>query len=189
MFTFFSSWTSSFKAYTASTRLLKQKIQKILMILHVSISIFSFSFPKSLGNTFIYKGYTWLPTQGYVVLYNVNIVYLNVITVVSLQRVNESLFSKAMIRLLFFNNRLPVALHLLHNDLLFLWQKDRRDALFPHRCAHMHKIMGRLDSWLYQQLNHLSSMFLTQARTCAGLVQAGSRAVRLDHPQYLGVFL
>lgn len=36
--------------------------------------------------------------------------------------------------LLFLNNCLAVALHLLHNDLLFLWQKHLRDALFPHRC-------------------------------------------------------
>lgn len=31
------------------------------------------------------------------------------------------------------------------------------------------------------------SMFLSQAHTCGGLVQTGSSAVRLNHPQYLSI--
>lgn len=54
------------------------------------------------------------------------------------QQGNKSLFSKVITCILFLNNRLPVALHLLHNDLLLLWQKHLRDAIFPYCCMHIH---------------------------------------------------
>lgn len=104
--------------------------------------------PPDIINTFFFHSsfsiiicqhrvFYWLLTQGYMELHR--------ITITLLKQMQEWISHS-----LFFNNCLSIALHLLHDDLLFLWQKHLGDAFFPHCCTHMHKWMGRLDSWLHQ---------------------------------------
>lgn len=88
--------------------------------------------------------------------------------------------------LLFFNNGLSIALHLLHNDLFFFWQQDLRDAIFPYRCTHIQRRFGFTSPSAGEGLSEESRK---AKHTCGVLVQAGTRAVGLDHPQYLGIFL
>lgn len=88
--------------------------------------------------------------------------------------------------LLFFNNGLSIALHLLHNDLFFFWQQDLRDAIFPHRCTQIQRRFGVTSPSAGEGLSEESRK---AKHTCGVLVQAGTRAVSLDHPQYLGIFL
>lgn len=88
--------------------------------------------------------------------------------------------------LLFFNNSLSIALHLLHNDLFFFWQQDLRDAFFPYRCTQIQRSFGFTSASAGEGLSEESRK---AKHTCGVLVQAGARAVSLDHPQYLGIFL
>lgn len=98
--TFFSSWTSSFRAYTASTRLLRQTNRE-----------------SSLG------------------VHNIDPEW---------HRVRIRLWCSLLL-----DDSLPVALHLLHDDFLFLWQKHLRHTLFPYSChTHTHKCLPSLkESW------------------------------------------
>lgn len=87
--------------------------------------------------------------------------------------------------LLLFNNCLSIALHLLHNDLFFFWQQDLRNTLFPH-CTQIKRKLGFKSPSAAEGLPDESRR---PRQTCGVLVQAGTRAVSLDHPQYLSIFL
>lgn len=88
--------------------------------------------------------------------------------------------------LLLFNNCLSVALHLFHNDLFFFWQQDLRDTLFPHHCTQIKRKLGFKCPSAAEGLPDESRK---TRPTCGVLVQAGTRAVSLNHPQYLSIFL
>lgn len=88
--------------------------------------------------------------------------------------------------LLLFYNCLSIALHLLHNDLFFFWQQDLRDTLFPHHCTQINRKLGFKCPSAAEGLPDESRK---TRQTCGVLVQAGTRAVSLDHPQYLSIFL
>lgn len=131
--TFFSSWTSSFRAYTASTRLLRKTNRE-----------------SSLG------------------VHNIDPEW---------HRVRIRLWCSLLL-----DDSLPVALHLLHDDFLFLWQKHLRHTLFPYSC-HTHTQMFTKFKGILEVLCENTWL------TCGGLVKTGSCAVRLDHPQDLSVLL